>query len=96
MRNEAALLCPSGNSEYGSETEVLRLAAQAMRMVAVAQALVTSQRYVDVQGLENHVGLICAKALDLPPSQTGFLKLELKKLAAALDGLTASLRVNAA
>ena len=62
----------------------------------MATALVVSQRHVDVQGLQDHVGLLCAKALDLPSSNTGFLKLELKRLASGLDALDASMRENAA
>ena len=95
MPNAAPVPSSPGSTEYDPENEVLLLTAQTARMVAVAQALVTSQRHVDVQGLHDHVGLLCAKALDLPPAKTGFLKLELKQLASALDRLTASLRAAA-
>ena len=74
----------------------MALCEQTSRLIAVSHALVTSQRHVDVQGLQNQVGLLCAKALDLPSSKTGFLKLELKRLASGLDALTASMRENAA
>lgn len=96
MRNDAPLLNAGGHADYDPEAEILALSAQTARMVAVAQTLVASQRYIDVQGLQDHVGLLCAKALDLPSSKTGFLKLELKRLSSALDELTATLRVNAA
>ena len=96
MRNDALLLSPGGTPDYDPEAEILALSAQTARMIAVAQTLVASQRYIDVQGLQDHVGLLCAKALDLSPSRTGFLKLELKRLSSALDELTATLRVNAA
>lgn len=83
-------------SDYDPEAETLDLIAQTARMVAVTQALVSSQRQIDIQGLQDQVGLLCAKALDLPPSRTGFVKLELRRLASALDALTASLRMNPA
>ena len=75
---------------------MLALVEQTARMIAVARALVVSQRHVDVQGLHEHVGLLCAKALDLPASQTGFLKLELKRLLSGLDALNTSMRETAA
>ena len=96
MQNEGPLLGRASDTGYDPEADILVLSAQTMRMIAVAQALVTSQRYIDVQGLQDHVGLLCAKALDLPPSRTGFLKLELRRLASAIDTLTATLRMNAA
>ncbi len=86
---------PSGLDD-DREREVLALAAQTSRMIAVAQALVSSQRHVDVDGLQQHVGLLCAKALDLPPMQTGFAKIELKRLAAGLAALHATMREAAA
>ena len=82
--------------EFDPEVEVLALAEQTARMVAVTQALVASQRHVDIGGLQNQVGLLCAKALDLPPSKTGFLKLELRRLASSLDLLNATMRENSA
>lgn len=81
---------------FDPEVEVLAFAEQTARLVAVTQALVASQRHVDIGGLQNQVGLLCAKALDLPPSKTGFLKLELRRLASSLDLLNATMRENSA
>ena len=96
MQTTAPLPFSASGSDFDPEAEVLALAEQTARMIAVAQALVVSQRHVDVQGLHDHVGLLCAKALDLPTSKTGFLKLELKRLVSGLDALTASMREHAA
>lgn len=96
MPTGAPLPSPASGSEFDPEAEVLALSEQAIRIVAVAQALVASHRHVDIAGLQDQVGLLCAKSLDLPPSKTGFLKLELKRLAFRLDELTASMRKNAA
>ena len=82
--------------EFDPEVEVLALAEQTARMVAVTQALVASRRHVDIGGLQNQIGLLCAKALDLPPSKTGFLKLELRRLVSSLDLLNATMRANSA
>ena len=96
MRTGAPLPFPAPERDFDPEAEVLALSEQTARMIGVAKALVMSQRHVDVQGLQNHIGLLCAKALDLPRSKTGFLKLELTRLVSELDALTASMRKNAA
>ena len=95
MRTGSPLLCQDNGSDFDPEAEAMEFSAQIARMVAVTQALVTNQRHVDIQGLHDHVGLLCAKAMDLPPSKTGFLKLELKRLACSLAKLSESLRANA-
>ncbi len=96
MQTAAPLPFPASGSDFDPEAEVLAFAEQTARMIAVAQALVASQRHVDVQELQDHIGLLCAKALDLPTSRTGFLKLELKRLVSGLDALNASMREHAA
>ena len=45
------------------------LAEQVQRTVAIARALAGSGRRVDLAGLDQAVGLLCAKTLDLPPDQ---------------------------
>ena len=96
MRNGNPSSCVATETDFDPETEILALSAQTARLVSVAQTLVNGQRYVDIDGLQEQVGLLCAKALDLPPSRTKLLRLELVQLASALDALNASLRANAA
>lgn len=96
MPTGASFSFPAPGLDFDPEAEVLALSEQTGRMIAVAHALVVSQRHVDIQGLQDHLGLLCAKALDLPASKTGFLKLELKRLASGLDALNDSMRENAA
>lgn len=96
MQPGTTLPSPAPSLAFDPEAEVLAMADQTARMIAVTQAMVSSQRHVDIQGLQNHVGLLCAKALDLPPSRTGFLKLELQRLASSLDRLHATMRENSA
>ncbi len=83
-------------SGFDPERELLAFAEQTVRIVAVAQALVASRRTVDVVGLQQQIGLLCAKALDLPPNQTGFARIELQRLATGLAALQSAMRQNAA
>ena len=82
---------PSGCHDPAQDLEAL--SEQTSRIIAIAHAMVTSRRPVDLQGLQDQVGLLCAKALDLPPERTGFAKLELSRLAADLDALQEALRL---
>lgn len=95
MRTSAGLPDTPTPPTFDPEAEVLALSAQTARLIAVSQALVSARRHVDLDGLQAQVGLLCAKALDLPPAQTGFLKLELQQLVRLTDGLMTSLRENA-
>ncbi len=81
---------------YDPEQELMALAAQTLRLISVAQALAGSSRHIDLDGLERHVGLICAKALDLAPGRAGLMKIELRRLLDELDSLDAAMRQNAA
>jgi hypothetical protein len=78
--------------ELDPERELLTLSEQTFRVVAVAQAMVASNRRVDLDGLQHQVGLLCAKALDLPPARTGLARMELRRLATGLDALHTAMR----
>ncbi len=45
------------------------LAGSLTNTVRLARAMTEARRAVDLSGLEEQVGLLCAKALDLPPEQ---------------------------
>lgn len=81
---------------FDPEREMLTLSEQTCRMVAMAQAMVASNRQVELDGLQQQVGLLCAKALDLPPAQIGVAHMELRRLAAGLDALHAAMRSKSA
>ena len=83
---------PPGPSEQPDP--ILILAAEVRRLVALSYAMAVSGRRVSLAGLENAVGLLCAKALDLPPNETGPVRGQLLLLAAELDRLTAAARPN--
>lgn len=57
----------------------------------IARALIAGHRQVDLGGLDAMVGLLCARALDLPPDQGRALRPRLMLLLAELDALTGAL-----
>ncbi len=61
------------------------------RTAALARALVLAGRTVELAGLEGQVGLLCAKALDLPPEEGRQMRTELAILLAELDALAGTL-----
>jgi hypothetical protein len=77
---------------HDPERDVLALSERTLRMIRVAHALAQSERTVDLQGLQRQVGLLCAKALDLPPEQAGFARLELHRLVQGIDALEQTMR----
>lgn len=81
---------------HDAEQDILALSDQTMRVISIAAALAESARPVDLDGLQDQVGLLCAKALDLPPGQTGFAKLELRRLVDGLDSLKEAMGIEPA
>jgi hypothetical protein len=62
-----------------------------MQTLGVARGLVDAGRSIDLAGLEHGIGLLCAKALDLPPEQGRAIRGELIALRARIESLTAAL-----
>ena len=60
--------------------------------LGVARGLVEAGRYVDLTGLEDQVGLLCAKALDLPPADGREMRIELIAMLARIGALSAALQ----
>ena len=71
------------------------LAEQVQRTVAIARALAGSGRRVDLAGLDQAIGLLCAKTLDLPPDQGRLARPQLAAILAELDQLGTTLRADA-
>lgn len=65
-------------------------AAQLARTLAVARALVLGGRAVDLRGIEDGVGALCARTLDLGPADAKALVPALHALRARLDELAAA------
>ena len=92
MPSAASLPHAWSGPKFDPEQELLTVSEQIFRMVAVAQAMAASNRCVDLEGLQHQIGMLCAKALDLPPTRTGLARMELRRLAAGLDALHATMR----
>lgn len=71
------------------------LAEQVQHTVAIARALAGSGRRVDLSGLNETVGLLCAKTLDLPPDQGRLARPQLAAILVELDLLGTTLRADA-
>lgn len=63
------------------------------RTVCIARVLVENGRTVDMAGLDRGIGLLCAKALDLPAKAGRELRPHLSALLSAVNQLTEALRV---
>ena len=72
--------------------QVAELADGVGRMISVARALAEGGRQVELDGLDRHIGLLCAKVLDLPPGLARSQRIRLLTLRTELDGLSAVVR----
>lgn len=61
-------------------------------MIRLAEGIAAAGRPIDLEGLDDTVGRICAQALDLPPEAGVRLRPGLAALVAALDRLSVALR----
>ena len=66
------------------------------RTICIARLLVANGRTVDMTGLDRGVGLLCAKALDLPPEAGRGLRPQLMMVLAEANRLTEALQNQAA
>ena len=67
----------------------LRLLEQISGTLRLARVLAERQRTLDLRGLPDQVGRLCAAALDLPPEQGRALRPQLSALLAELDAIAA-------
>lgn len=75
---------------------VRSLARGIMNTIRLSRALVVARRAVDLAGLDAAVGLLCAKALDLPPELGRELAVELGDVLREIDGLSSAMTGKAA
>jgi hypothetical protein len=66
---------------------VLALADGLAKTLRIAKALLQSGREIDIAGLETMIGLLCARALDLPPEHGRAVRPELIALRKETDQL---------
>jgi hypothetical protein len=76
---------PTAADHDSAEAPLITLAERLGRTAAVARALILAGRTVDLAGIEDGVGLLCAKTLDLPRDQARHV---LPSLHAVLEQLT--------
>jgi hypothetical protein len=91
---ETALPIPPPNLAEDPEAKALQLgnmALRLMRTIGIARALVRSGRTLDLRGIEDGIGLLCAQILDLPTRQGRTLLCQLQDLLAEVDALAVAL-----
>lgn len=94
FRTDSAGLAEAPAAFPDTPIERARIAAAALRKTAVlARALAISGRSIDLTGLDDQVGLICARALDLPPEGGRALRSDLESLLAEIASLAAAMRL---
>lgn len=88
---------PAGTSRAGA-SEASRLAALRAQLdgllatLRLAQALTESGERIDLTGLDDQIGRLCAGALDLPPTISRALRADMAQLGLQISALTTTLR----
>ena len=87
-------LFPFDQPDYDVQAigSVLALSENLGRTICIARVLVENGRVVDLAGLEHGVGLLCAKALDLPADAGRIARDHLLTLLAETAALTVALQ----
>ena len=67
------------------------LAARLYRLVDMARALILGGRTVDLAGLNDRVGLLCAQMLDMDHAEARALLPKIQHITTQLDALSAAL-----
>jgi hypothetical protein len=67
---------------------VRALADELTNLIGVACALAESGRTIDLAGLDDQVGLLCAKSLDLPPDDGRRVRPRLIALSGSMEALS--------
>jgi hypothetical protein len=74
------------------DTPAVRLLEQLGGVLRLARVLAAARRPLDLAGLDDLAGRLCAAALDLPPEQGRALRPALTDLLGELDALVAACR----
>ncbi len=81
---------------YDSLAAVRAMADELTETIGMARVLAASGRVVDLTGLDQQIGLLCAKSLDLPPHEGRDLRPNLIVLSVAMETLSRVLADQAA
>ncbi len=76
---------PSDTATSSPLAAVLALADHVAGIIGVAEGLLKARRVVQLDGLDQHVGRLCAGALDLPAEQGRKARTRLRQLVTDLD-----------
>ena len=77
---------------HNAAADVAALSHGVLATVDMAAGLAMGGRRIDVVGLDHAVGLLCAKALDLPPAEGHAACAGLFALLTQMDALSSALR----
>ncbi|WP_209354269.1 hypothetical protein [Roseomonas nitratireducens] len=83
---------PSREAVEARQAEIVLAAAEAMEAtLSVAEALVAERRRIDLTGLEDEIGRLCAAALAAPRAAAPALRVRFEAMVRSLDRLRAGL-----
>ena len=71
---------------------VCALADELMNVLSVATCFLEAGRSIDLTGLNDQVGLLCAKSLDLPPDEGRRVRPRLIVLSGSIEALSRALQ----
>jgi len=77
---------------YDPKPRLTDLAGRLSRTLGIARALAQSGRVVDMTGIDDGVGMLCAKILDLPPPDARFMLPALLEMLGQVEALLLVLR----
>jgi len=66
--------------------------AAAASTIRMARSLHGTGRLIDIEGLDRMIGVLCARALDLPPDQGRIVRPDLALLLIELDTLSVAMQ----
>jgi hypothetical protein len=78
----------SAQPTYLPAQRVAELGSRLSRTLGIARALAESGRQLDLRGIEDGVGLLCAQTLDLSNSEAHGMVFMLREILAQVDTLT--------
>lgn len=86
------VLSPALSDDFAAAVALAEGLRQSLRL---ARALAGQNRPVELDGMQDSIGMLCAKALDLAPGEGRRLRVALVALREELDQLSATLRATA-
>ena len=84
---------PVGHLGFSSRVAGLKVFSERLaRAMAIARAMIAAGRVLDLTGIDDGVGLLCAQVLDLPIEEGRTMRARLEELRAQSDELAAKIR----